>query len=264
MTIPAYVINLPSASDRRAQMLKHLREHGLQDIRIFTGVLGAALSADERTREYDNVRAQATYGREFTAGEIGCGLSHLGVYQRMIDAGDNWAVVFEDDCQLRPGFLPVVESLSEWLRSTEPRVVLLSPLRGFLRRGAHHLDAEHQLVAIHRVWGAYAYALNRAAAEALLRANRPLWLMADDWIRYRKLTGLALHGVDPFQALPNELGAASHLAPERDASRAEAEDGVSTGRLQRRLAKLGRSLKEKLWLKPMYGLQRHQRPRSGF
>ena len=264
MTIPAYVINLPSASGRRERMLQHLSEHGLRDIWIFTGVLGAALPAPERARQYDSERACATYGRDFTAGEIGCGLSHLGVYQRMLDAGDDWAVVFEDDCQLRPGFLPVLESLSAWLRSNEPRVVVLSPLRGYLHRGARRLDGEHQLVTIHRVWGAYAYALNRAAANVLLRVNRPLWLMADDWIRYRKHSRIALHGVDPFQALPNEWGAASHLGPERDASRAEAEGGAGSGRLQRRLTKLGRSLKEKLWLKPVHGLRRHQRPTAGF
>ena len=204
MTIPAYVINLATATARRERMLNHLREQGFDDVRIFSGILGASLSAPERAQRYDGDRARASYGRDFTAGEIGCGLSHLGVYRELLTTTAPFALVFEDDCQLRHGFLNVVRALSPWLGSNEPRVVLLSPLRGFLTRHSQALDASHRLVPVHRVWGAYGYALNRAAASALLQANTPLWLMADDWIRYRKHAGITLHGVDPYQVVPNE------------------------------------------------------------
>ena len=59
---------------------------------------GTALTAAQRAR-YDVDRALRVYGRPLSDNELGCHLSHLEAYQRLLDEGLDLALVLEDDIE---------------------------------------------------------------------------------------------------------------------------------------------------------------------
>lgn len=257
--MPIYLINLPAAVPRRERMQTHLAERGLADVRIFPGVLGSALSAQALAEQYDEAGTRAACGRAFTRGEVGCALSHLGIYRELLRENLPYGLIFEDDCNVHPDLPALLPAIGQWLAVDSPRVLVLSPLRGYLGRGALALGEQHQIVKIHRVWGAYGYCLNQAAARALLSVNTPIILAADDWIRYRQRTPIELCGLDPYLVLPNEMGEVSHLDQDRAELRSQTDSASLGFRLQRLARKWWRTVTEKLWLRPVYQLRRHRR-----
>ncbi|MGC8170086.1 glycosyltransferase family 25 protein, partial [Salmonella enterica] len=69
---------------------------------------GRLLSEEELSVRYDRARA-IEESHDLTRGEIGCALSHHGVYCEMVRQGITHALVLEDDARLNdqvPGLLP--------------------------------------------------------------------------------------------------------------------------------------------------------------
>ena len=62
-------------------MLKRAAEMGL-DLEFFEAVNGRNLSSDQMAL-YDSKKRCQFFGRDLTLGEIGCLLSHRGIYEKM-------------------------------------------------------------------------------------------------------------------------------------------------------------------------------------
>lgn len=259
-----FVINLARAVARRQWMERHLHARGLDGWTIVDGVEGAAIPDAEIPRVYDDRRARHRAGRTFTRGEIGCSLSHRKACLMLLDSGLPWGLVLEDDAWLAEDAPALLGALDAWLVSDEPRVLLLSPLTGFLLRDARPLQGRYRMVRVHRAWNAHGYALNRAAARALASENDPVYLMADDWVGYRRGCGVEVRGVDPFCIGTHELAAQSQLEAER--ARQRKKERTLGFRLRSLRERLARHLVELLWLRPAYGIGRHgggQQPGDG-
>jgi glycosyl transferase family 25 len=252
------VINLPEALERRQRVSRHLADLGLDSVEIIDAVRGSLLSASERRLQADDARSVARYGRELTAGELGCALSHVRAYERLLAGRDEFALILEDDAVLLPDVVTLLHSKSvrDWLMQPESRVLLMTPVRAFLKRGALPLQEGYRLVRIRRAWEGYGYVVNRAAAEMMRRINSPAWLSADDWVAYRKLGGVELRGVDPFcigflDTAPSQL--------EDDRRQVETASGRSRS-LGVRLEKWGRQFMDLAYYRPIWGLGRHRMP----
>jgi hypothetical protein len=98
--IPIFVVSLARAADRRAAMTRHLTDLGLA-FEITDAVDGRALDQAERDRMMDPALP-------LSPGDIGCYLSHMNIYERMIERDIRLALVMEDDAALNPAFAPVL------------------------------------------------------------------------------------------------------------------------------------------------------------
>lgn len=253
-----FVINLPDALERSERVRRHLADLGLDSAVIIDAVRGSLLSASERGLLADDARSVARYGRTLTAGELGCALSHVRTYERLLAGSDDFALILEDDAVLLPDVVRLLssESVQDWLMQPEPRLLLMTPVRAFLERGALPLPKGYRLVRVRRAWEGYGYLVNRAAAEVMRRINSPASLSADDWVAYRKLGGVELRGVDPFcigflETAPSQL--------EDDRRRVEMAPGRSRS-LEARLEKWGRQFMDLAYYRPIWGLGRHRMP----
>ncbi len=94
--IPIFIVNLEKDIDKKEHMKKLCRRHAL-DCQFIHAVYGKDLDQNELAELYDAKRAVNEYGRELSAGEIGCTLSHKEIYRTMIKKNIKHAVVFEDD-----------------------------------------------------------------------------------------------------------------------------------------------------------------------
>lgn len=106
--VPVFVISLARAQERRDRICAHLRRLGV-DFDLLDGVDGQRIPPDRR-------RAMQADGRDFHPGVIGCYLSHMDAYRRLLAGGSEVALILEDDARLDPRFVP---ALQQGLRSLD-------------------------------------------------------------------------------------------------------------------------------------------------
>jgi glycosyl transferase, family 25 len=98
--IPVYVISRERAHERRRQISAHLDELKI-DYEIVDAVEGLALSRDDR--------AKFNPAQNLLPGSIGCYLSHLQMYERIVAGRIPVALILEDDAVLTSQVRTLVE-----------------------------------------------------------------------------------------------------------------------------------------------------------
>lgn len=209
-----FAINLERSPERRASIVRECRRYAL-DFELVEAADGGALTPEERRRalfDPDN--------NPLSAGEIGCALSHLKVYRKIVDQDIPAALILEDDI----GFLfdprPLLDALDALDASESVVYPLVNGKKVFFRKPVRTIGG----FAFHRAFsffGAYGYVLTRAAADNLARLLDPVRVHADNW-SYILGSGAATAWVSETCFLEH-LGDAhpSTIAPERDARRAD-------------------------------------------
>lgn len=99
--IPVFIINLDSSPERFVHAEQQLRALGISAQR-FRGVYGKDLTAAEVDACYDKSANLQHFRRSLSPGEIGCYLSHRGVWQLMVEQHIEIAIVLEDDIEVDP------------------------------------------------------------------------------------------------------------------------------------------------------------------
>ncbi|WP_349609583.1 glycosyltransferase family 25 protein [Cupriavidus sp. DF5525] len=212
--IGAYVINLASAQPRRQRISGQLERLGVP-FQVFPAVDGRALPEDEVARRYDAAAAAVSY-RPMSRGEVGCALSHLGVYRKVLDDGAEFALVLEDDALLGDDLPAVLADLQQHLDPARPDVVLLSHIDKYTRWGTRQLGSDRKLVRRYgEWWRAHGYVVTRAAAQRLLDGLQPLWCAADYWSAFEKRGLVSVRAVVPYCIGLTELADESALEGHR-------------------------------------------------
>ncbi|KAA0181389.1 glycosyltransferase family 25 protein [Cupriavidus gilardii] len=212
--IPAYVINMEHAAERRARIGAQLDELGVP-YRLFHAVDGRRLDDGEVAKHYNETAARTEY-RPLSRGELGCALSHLGVYRQMLEDGSPFALVLEDDAALGDALPATLDALARTLDPAEPVAVLLSHVDKFTQWGRVPLDGQRQLVRRYgEWWRAHGYVISRAAAQRLLEGLQPVWCAADYWSAFERRGLIEVRAVVPYCIGLTELAAASSLEDHR-------------------------------------------------
>lgn len=111
--VPVYIVNLESDREKRYLIQKQLDGAGIK-YEFVDAVDGSKLSAQEKESVYTPQRAIEVFKRELSKGEIGCALSHLKIYRKMVAQEVECAVILEDDVELCSDFLELVENFKEF------------------------------------------------------------------------------------------------------------------------------------------------------
>ncbi len=250
-----YIINLQESADRRSRMIKELELLALTDFEFISAVNGKNLHPKEIQKNYDNTRALDITGREFTQGEIGCALSHQKAYATLLKSNNKYALILEDDIDLSSDTPEILQNAGEWLNSSQPRILLLTSLKGFCTKPSSILAKHYKMVDVKKAWWGMGYLINRAAAEQLISVNRKIWLMADDWSEYKRNSNITIKGLDPWVIQP-AVALASILEEDRKNNRAKKT---------RTTKYIMKKLRENIWLKvveyllwrPFKGFKKH-------
>lgn len=197
-----YIINLASSLDRRARMELALGQLKLENYEFISAIDGRKMSAADVNEKYNCKKSLDVTGRGFSRGEVGCALSHQKAYRTLLGSDSDYALILEDDIELSVDTPEVLELIREWLVSSEPRVLLLTSLKGFCTKPSTILNSKYRMVDVKKAWWGMGYVINKAAAEKLIEVNGEVWLMADDWVEYKRNAGIMLKGVDPWLIKP--------------------------------------------------------------
>jgi glycosyl transferase, family 25 len=109
--VPVFVINVESSPERYQHAEQQLLKLGVQPQR-FNAIYGKNLSEREIRASYDKTANQQQFRRSLSLGEIGCYLSHRGVWQYMLDHHIEIAVVLEDDIEIDATFTQAINQLT--------------------------------------------------------------------------------------------------------------------------------------------------------
>ena len=115
--IPAFCINLERRIDRWNQFSAQPGVQQMPNIKRFIGVDGSKLDimSDPRIPLYTkkNIKNKTRRAHEelSTEGGIGCALSHIAVWEWIVENQANVTMVFEDDAKVPPLFMPYMNEL---------------------------------------------------------------------------------------------------------------------------------------------------------
>jgi glycosyl transferase family 25 len=196
--VQVLAVSLPSAVARRRLMQAQLDAPGMPPYRLLDAVDGRKLTGAERARLYDDDAAKRYYGHAMTEPEIGCAASHFAAYRYISNNRLPWAVVLEDDALLGHQFPSVVARVAQIVNPSKPQAVLLSHVLRYSAWGAVRVDRLHQLYRPYEVYGAHAYLITLAGAQAMLAAFPQIRTVADDWRRFRRAGILEVLALVPY------------------------------------------------------------------
>lgn len=179
--IPAFVISLPKDKERREHLETQLRKLSIP-YAITEAVYGKALSAEELAASYDPEKAIWRFNRELSKGEIGCALSHMNIYRKMVAEDIPHALVLEDDANLLDDQLPAtLSNLARHYPASLPVAVLLSHAKRYDENTEDRLDNQHRLYEAYRGVCAHGYFITKAAAQMMVEKLFPIYVVADKW-----------------------------------------------------------------------------------
>jgi glycosyl transferase, family 25 len=182
--VRAYVINLARSSERRGHMQAELAKAGLE-YRFVTAVDDRELDL----RGSEIVHHSYFERSDWRPGRIGNGLSHLRVYEQMLEDGLDRALVLEDDVTLSPGLGVVLDALSGHLVGAEVALLHFDShnMCELSREGAQRLPGSRLLalpIDISAPVGAAGYVITREACERMSKRVLPVRAHSDDWAHW--------------------------------------------------------------------------------
>lgn len=125
-----FLISLPQATDRQTAF--YAQEH-CADFILSPAVYGKELTPEQRVARFDDASFMRIYQRGAAAGEVGCTLSHLAIYQQVLAdptiADNDWVMVAEDDTHYHPNWYQRVNQLLHYFAQhpeSDPKFIQLN------------------------------------------------------------------------------------------------------------------------------------------
>jgi glycosyl transferase family 25 len=182
----AYVVNLARSHERRAHIVAELSKTRF-DYEMVNAVDGRDLDLDD-ARIVDPDFAAASIGHP---GVVGCALSHLQIYRRILDDGLEIACVLEDDVLLPADLGELIGEITPHMRGAA--VVMLNfqsqePCK-VTRAGAEELSPPRLLVRFadeSQAASTGGYLITREACARMVSTAPPVKTVADDWASFCK------------------------------------------------------------------------------
>lgn len=206
----AFLINLPKHESRRDFVLSQIERCPSIDIEIIEAIDGYALSDHECDRINDRETTIRNINRPLSKAELGCALSHILAYKRIISDNLSHALILEDDVVLPPG-LDVDYCYSQ---ANGEDIVMLGVTSNdeSLRQGDFRCVRKPRGF---KVWGFFAYVVNLHAAKTIVsllseQINHPI----DSIHELEKNLDLSVGLILP-PPITVDYSISSYIAPER-------------------------------------------------
>ncbi len=178
---PIIVINLLRDVDKKNHIIKILEPLNLP-YEFFEAVDGKQLSEAEINKVYDSKTAKKIWGRDLTNGEIGCSLSHIGIYKKMLANNVQQAIILEDDAVITTGFLKLIKQIQHF--PNDWGLILLGYNTAeydfkIKQIKLHNLLNYYLFQSISQFSGTHGYLINQKGAKKLLAANQKIYTSID-------------------------------------------------------------------------------------
>lgn len=176
-----YIINLECDEEKKLALTSQLKNQGISDYEVIKAVNGRALSD-----KYVNANVYDYPHSQLTLGEVGCALSHYGIYQKMLQEDITSALILEDDIVLGADFNALISNLTANMNVPESKILSLGESDKIIRHKNAYIVEEYQEAFAVSAYGGYAYCINLAAAKNLVKHLLPIKYEADMFRYFRE------------------------------------------------------------------------------
>ncbi|GGA81720.1 hypothetical protein GCM10011491_06320 [Brucella endophytica] len=193
--IKAFIIHLPRATDRRAQVETLVRELPVP-AEIIDAVDGRALPQTQIDRFYRRHMHKPHYPFRLSVNEIACFLSHRKAWQAIVDQGLAGGLVLEDDVALNGDFPAAFAAARDFLA---PDRFIRLPFRPGKESGAELFRTENARIIqpVPVGLGMVAQLIGRDAASRLLAFTEQFDRPVDTMMQMTWATGIKPLSVHP-------------------------------------------------------------------
>lgn len=176
-----FVISLLSATARRQNIEEQMRRQSIP-FEFIDAIDGKLLQKSDVRIQWDEVKKFPVW---LTPGALGCSLSHLAAYEKIVQLNLPYAIILEDDCVLLESFSIVLQELSSLM--TENSVLMfyyaswnilelkkstVTTIRSFQIAEANNIDGLITTTA---------YCISNGAARKMNKNLYPVRVSADKW-----------------------------------------------------------------------------------
>lgn len=203
-----HVINLKEAVDRRRSIEGQLQKLGLE-YKMFEAVRGSSLTQEQLDElvDMDEVRK---YPNWLTPNMLGCSLSHMGVYKRMVDSPEEWHLVLEDDVVIDSDLDKTLKHIEERGEKFRGQLVLLYGVSHNsiieLKKAPESIISTkkiYRLLNSANIGSTGAYVIHKETAQKMLEKNDKVKVAPDTWHYFQDQKALGdIYIVYPFAARP--------------------------------------------------------------
>jgi glycosyl transferase family 25 len=182
--VKAFIINLPKEEIKRGNITKQCANAGIE-YDVINAIYGKNIAPE--------ITSTLTYNYpacNLTLGEIGCALSHLHIYARMVSERIPYALILEDDSLFSNGARVVLDAVSKVIDNNKPEIFLLNTPEAITPVIKKRLNSEIVFYRMARSCQSSAYILNFQAAKKILNYNLPIKIESDGWTTFRDYCGV--------------------------------------------------------------------------
>lgn len=254
--VPVFVVNLQRDHEKKAHMVSIAQANNVE-LEFIDAVYGKDLSQAQVDDIYDESLSQKALGRGLSRGELGCALSHLSIYQKMVEQNIQEALILEDDVDLSNDLVNVLGATSNFPADWE--VMLFGyysetateriSMANFW--GRTKVTPSHQAVRlVELAFGTHGYMINRRGAEKLVNILSKIVKPIDHYTgsgRHVNMYALAPRVI----TLNEKFKMMSCINSERDAKLNQFQKGISLKLLTRHFWDFFRKIKIVFWLKKL-------------
>ncbi len=182
--IPITVINLKKDTGRKNKITQQLNDLNLE-FSFFDAIYGAELNDKEFNAVYNPKHSIKKNARLLRKNDIGCALSHLGVYQQMLDDNIDKMIILEDDVILDKEFVNALDIIGYLPENLEIFLLGYSSKRRMPCNFNIKLKNNHTAfnigVSPKQRGGLYAYVINKRGALRMLSYKDSIYQSIDSY-----------------------------------------------------------------------------------
>lgn len=188
--IPIVVISLDRRPDRWELFCERAKEAGILDK---AQKLSAVDAKEFVAHEHPGVSLMTAYNIKNKVrrshqeidqgGAIGCSLSHFKAWESLLDSSAPALIIFEDDADVQPDFMPrikrvVAELPAQWDMVTFNNTMLAGT------SSCKPIPSQEPLSACYNLMGSHAYMVSRRGAQRLLARAYPIEMHIDAYMAF--------------------------------------------------------------------------------
>ena len=184
-----FLINLDCSVERLRIAKERAEKAGIVFERI-SGVDGRKLPITVKRQSVCWIRSWLARGIKLNDGEIGCALSHIAIYRKMMEEKIPIALVLEDDVLYLGDVFRALKIIESFVDITKPQVFQLT----YIVNGEREVVTDREgCFPIKEGMFTSSYVITLAGAKALLRQNFPVIMPADAWARWVRLKAIEFY-----------------------------------------------------------------------
>lgn len=179
-----FIVNLKSDVSKKENVVSLCEANGIE-CEVIEAVAGKELPYEILyTSSFD-------YPHSFlTKGVIGCTMSHLYIYSRIVSENLPYALILEDDITIKSAVSNIIESIKHTISSKKPEIFLLNTPEAITPIFNKKMCDDIIFYRMARASQSPAYVINNQAAKELLKYNLPIKFEVDRWVAFRDHCGI--------------------------------------------------------------------------